>query len=74
MIRREVSVPDATGGVSTSIDLIAMGGVVAGEVRRYQYWYRDSVTIVCGSTFNLNPSPCGATFHLSNGPEIVWTL
>jgi hypothetical protein len=58
LIRREVSVPDAAGDASSSIDLTAMGGVVAGDVRKYEYWYRDSVTSVCGGTFNVNLSPC----------------
>jgi hypothetical protein len=37
-------------------------GVVpgSGETRRYQLWYRDPA------------GPCGATFNLSNGYEIVW--
>ena len=43
-------------------DIAAMGGVVAGDAKRYQIWYRDP-----------NTSPCGAQFNLSNGMEITWS-
>ena len=36
-------------------------GLAAGEVKRYQYWYR-----------NPTSSPCGTNFNLSNGFEVTW--
>jgi hypothetical protein len=51
------------GGSQTSINIAASGLVNPGDTKRYQWWYR-------------NPSPaapCGTTFNLSNGLEIVWT-
>jgi len=35
--------------------------VAPGDVKRYQLWYRDPVTSVCGAQFNL-----------SNGVEVTW--
>lgn len=60
VVRLEVVV--ASGGASaTTSDLAAKGGVAAGDVRRYQLWYRD----VFGS-------PCGANYNLTNGYEFAW--
>ena len=61
VIRLQVGIADSNGDASTSINIAAKGGVVAGDVRRYQSWYRDP-----------NSSPCGAQFNLSNGYEITW--
>jgi hypothetical protein len=61
VIRLQVRFADATGASSTSIDIGTKGGIAAGDVKRYQLWYRDP-----------NTSPCGAQFNLSNGFEIVW--
>ena len=38
------------------------GGAVAGNTRRYQYWFRTPM------------GPCGTIFNLTNGYEIAWTL
>ena len=62
VIRLLVRFADGTGSSLTSIDIAAKGGVVAGDVKRYQIWYRDP-----------NTSPCGAQFNLSNGMEITWS-
>jgi len=62
VIRLEVSFADASGASSTTIDIGSKGGVAAGDVKRYQLWYRDP-----------NTSPCGGLFNLSNGMEITWT-
>jgi len=59
--RLEVRVPDASGAAATTVDLGAAGGVVAGDVRYYQFWYRDPVG-----------SPCGDGFNTSNGVEVLW--
>jgi len=61
VIRLQVRFPDAAGACATSISISAKGGCVAGDVKRYQAWYRDPAT-----------SPCGAAFNLSNGYEISW--
>ncbi len=61
MIRLEVVIADANGDAATTIAIGSKGGVAAGDVRRYQYWYRDPVG-----------SPCGSGFNLTNGYEITW--
>jgi hypothetical protein len=61
VIRLQVRFADANGDSATSADLVAKGGVVAGDVKRYQIWYRDPAT-----------TPCGGQFNLSNGLEITW--
>jgi hypothetical protein len=61
VIRLQVATADSNGDASTSINIATKGGVVAGDVRRYQSWYRDPAS-----------SPCGADFNLSNGYEITW--
>ena len=62
VIRLQVRFSDGTGSSATTIDVGANGGVSAGDVKRYQLWYRDP-----------NSSPCGSQFNLSNGIEITWT-
>jgi hypothetical protein len=62
VIRLQVGFADASGASSTSIDIGSKGGVAAGDIKRYQLWYRDP-----------NSSPCGGNFNLSNGMEITWT-
>ena len=53
----------SSGGASqTTISIATMGGVSAGDTKRYQYWYRDA-----GS------SPCNSLFNLTNGYELTWT-
>ena len=54
-----VVLPGAAGDASTSVDL--GGGVAAGDLLRYQFWYRDPVG-----------GPCGSDFNLSNGVEVSW--
>ena len=62
VIRLQVRFADATGSSATTADIGASGGVLPGDVKRYQIWYRDP-----------QGSPCGAQFNLSNGMEIVWS-
>ena len=62
VIRLQVRFADPTGFSATTADIGAAGGVVPGDVKRYQIWYRDP-----------QGSPCGAQFNLSNGMEIVWS-
>jgi hypothetical protein len=59
--RLQVRVFDGEGAGSTNVDIAAKGGVVAGDVRYYQLYYRDP-----------GPSPCGTEFNMSNGLEVTW--
>ncbi|MAF64535.1 MAG: hypothetical protein CMJ84_02585 [Planctomycetes bacterium] len=61
VVRLQVAVADAAGHSQTSVPLAAAGGLAGGETRRYQLWYRDPAS-----------SPCGSTFNLTNGLELVW--
>lgn len=61
VVRLETVTASPSGEASTSVGISATGGIQAGDLRRYQFWYRDS-----GS------SPCGTGFNLSNGLEIAW--
>ena len=61
VIRLQVRFTDSDGESETSADLISLGGVVAGDTKHYQCWYRDPVTSLCGTQFNL-----------TNGYEVIW--
>ena len=61
VIRLQVKVADSAGRSQTTEDLVLKGGVVSGDLRRYQLWYRDPVT-----------SPCGAKFNLTNGVQVLF--
>ncbi len=63
VVRLGVKLPDASGSVSWGPGLAGVGGWSAGEVRRFQLWYRDPVA-----------TPCGFAFNLSNGLEVGFTL
>lgn len=63
VVRLEVRVADASGSSQTTVDVAASGGVLAGQTKRYQLWYRDPAT-----------TPCGSGFNLSNGYEVTWEL
>ena len=58
VIRLQVRFAGGAGASSTTANLVVTGGVVPGDTKRYQLWYRDP-----GS------SPCGALFNLTNGIE-----
>ena len=60
-VRLQVVVSNANGTASSSIPLAATGGVLAGQTKYYQFWYRDPLG-----------SPCGSNFNLSNGLAIEW--
>ena len=62
VVRLQVRIANASGASNTTIDVATKGGVVTGDLRRYQIWYRDP-----------NTSPCGSGYNLSNGIEITWT-
>ena len=61
VVRLEVVGADATGNSATGVDIAAKGGASAGDLKRYQLWYRDP-----------QASPCGTGFNLTNGLEILW--
>ncbi|MCH2105310.1 MAG: hypothetical protein MK291_01560 [Planctomycetes bacterium] len=61
VIRLQVRFPDGSGNAQTSLSISEKGNCAAGDVKRYQIWYRDPVL-----------SPCGSLFNLSNGYEITW--
>lgn len=61
VIRLQVRFAATDGTSETSIDIALKGGVVAGDTKRYQCWYRDP-----------NTSPCGTAFNLTNGYELTW--
>ncbi|MCB9913992.1 MAG: hypothetical protein H6828_02445 [Planctomycetes bacterium] len=53
-------VPSNGSGVASTTGSIS-AGLGAGDVKRYQYWYRNPAN-----------SPCGASFNLTNGFEVTW--
>ena len=61
VIRLEVRFSSA-GNSQTTIPIADKGGVSAGDLRRYQHWYRDT-----------DSTPCGSGFNLTNGYELTWT-
>lgn len=61
LVRLQVRFANASGSASTTVSIALAGGVAAGDVRRYQWWYRDPAS-----------SPCANGFNLSNGLEITW--
>ncbi|MCH2134864.1 MAG: hypothetical protein MK116_14075, partial [Phycisphaerales bacterium] len=62
VIRLQVLFPDANGNADSSISISVKGGCAAGDIKRYQNWYRDPAS-----------SPCGSNFNLSNGVELTWS-
>jgi hypothetical protein len=61
VVRLEVVTADGAGAASSTVPIAATGGVSPGDIKRYQWWYRDPTG-----------SPCGAGFNLSNGLEVTW--
>jgi len=61
IVRLEVRYSD--GGLSrTTTSIASKGKVSPGEMKHYQYFYRD-----------LSGSPCGSLFNLSNAYQVRWT-
>ncbi|MFT7668248.1 MAG: hypothetical protein ACI8X5_000938, partial [Planctomycetota bacterium] len=56
---------DASGNATSSTDIAAKDGSMAGDTRYYQFWFRDPAG---------GGGPCGNGFNTSNGLEIVWQL
>ena len=64
-IRLQVCFSDATGSSHTDIPIAQAGGVSAGDIRYYQFWYRTSVNPPCGIGVH--------EFNTTNGLEIAWS-
>ena len=61
VVRLQQVMSSPGGSSETSIDIAVKGGVLPGDTRTYQLWYRDP-----------NLSPCGTNFNLSNGLRFTW--
>ena len=66
VVRLQFRFSDEAGTSSTTIPLGVAGGVLAGDTKRYQCWYRNRINPPCGLGVN--------DFNLSNGYEVVWGL
>ncbi len=64
VVRLEVVVPDSAGTASSTDSISGEGGVVPGDTRCYQFWYRDP----------SGGGACGAGFNLSNSYKLGWVL
>jgi hypothetical protein len=61
VVRLEVAFSDPSGNAASTVNIISKGGVQIADVKRYQFWYRDA-----------NSSVCGTTANLSNGLEVTF--
>lgn len=59
-IRRLGIVPTTAGTATSNVVLSAVEGLSGGEIRHYQFWYRNVL------------GPCGAGFSTTNGVSIQW--
>lgn len=59
--RLQVLFASGAGAASTTINIPAAGAVSAGDLKRYQGWYRDP------------GGPCSENFNLTQGLEITWS-
>ena len=53
---------DSSGNASWGPGLVKIGGLVAGDTRNFQVWYRDIGFL----------SPCGWGFNLTNGLKVTF--
>ncbi len=60
VVRLQVRNSGMTGSSFTTVNIGAIGGVSAGQTKRYQLWFRDTA------------GPCGSGFNFTNGLEITW--
>lgn len=61
VVRLEAVVADSDDFARSTVSVSLAGGVLPGQTKYYQYWYRDPVH-----------SPCDRLFNLTNGYEITW--
>ena len=59
VVRLQTVIADGSGTAASSVSISGLGGVNAGDTKRYQFWYRDP-----------SGSPCGNGFNLTNGVEV----
>jgi hypothetical protein len=64
VIRLQIVFPDSNGTASSTDSISGDGGVVPGDNRCYQFWYRDPA----------GGGACGAGFNLSNSYRVGWTI
>lgn len=60
--RLQVAITTALGATSSTGSIVAAGAVSAGQLRYYQYWYRDPGGV----------SPCGTGSNFTNAVAIGW--
>jgi hypothetical protein len=61
IIRLEVASTDALGNIQSTVGVATSGGALAGSIRNYQLWYRDT-----------QGSPCGSNFNTTNALQVNW--
>lgn len=61
VVRLEVAHANAAGVADSTIPIASTTDLSAGDVRHYQWWYRDP-----------SGSPCGSGFNLTNALEVIW--
>lgn len=59
-VRLQTVTLDGQGAATTSVDVVALGGVAPGLTRVYQAWFRDPT------------GPCAQTSNLSAGLRVDW--
>ncbi len=64
VVRLQIVSPDSNGTVSSTDSISGDGGVIPGDTRCYQFWYRDP----------SGGGACGAGFNLSNSFKVGWQL
>ena len=60
IVRLGVVMTNSSGHAETQSSLSALAGLSSGDLRYYQYWYRDA------------SSPCGTGFNTTNALGIQW--
>ncbi len=60
VVRLQIRNSGMTGSSFTTVNIGVVGGVSAGDLKRYQLWFRDTA------------GPCGSGFNFTNGIEVTW--